>query len=147
MKEIHFLLNNLLAQKNTNHWQWIYIQGTVFFFLYFQCASSWTEIECRYLLFYMYDQKLTLGNGIAKTAMFATRKISRTFQRTYFMFKKYFSCLINEKLLKQFNLSRDVSVSFYFSRLITKEFLKQFNMFRDAKQICQHSFSIYGCSH
>lgn len=116
------------------------------FFLYYQCASPWTEIELRYLLFYMHDQKLILGNGIAKAATFAIRKISRTFQRTYSMFKKYFSCLINEKLLKQFNLSRDVSVSFYFSRLITKKLLKQFNMFRDAKQICQHSFSIYDCS-
>lgn len=57
-------------------------------------------------------------------------------------FLSHFPWLINEELLKQFNLSRDVTVSLYCSRLIRGEVLKLFNLFRVVKQICQHSFYI-----
>lgn len=88
--------------------------------------------------------KIALYSEIAK--ILSQEKFLVLFKGPTSMFTNYFSCLINKKLWKQFDLSRDVNVSFYFSSLITEELLKQFNLFRDAKQICQHSFCIYVCS-
>lgn len=96
------------------------------------------------IILYMYDQKMSLYGETKKSLL--EGKFQVLFKGLTATIIIYFSCLINEKLLRQFNLSRDVNASFYFSSLITEELLKHFNMFRDAKQICQHSFCIYVCS-
>lgn len=74
---------------------------------------------------------MRLFNHLQKAKKVSNRKTVKTLlqrkfqilfkQSTQTTFEKYFSCLINEKLLKQFNLSRDVNVTFYFSSLITEK--------------------------
>lgn len=130
------LLNNLLGQKIQIIGSELYIPGTVVFF----CVFSVVHHRQRYSLdtshFICMTKKLT----------FATRKISRTFQRIYTMFRNYFSCLINEKLWNSLiypGMGVSVSIS---QGWLQRNFWSSLICSRMLNKYVSIHFSIYGCS-